>query len=62
MSMSLLLRIDWDGDQPVGTVALNGGSAGPVPFRGWLELAAAVHRLAPGRPAARREARPAIRR
>ena len=47
MSVSLLLHIDWHGDQPVGTVALRGGSAGPVPFRGWLELAAAVHRLAP---------------
>jgi hypothetical protein len=45
MSTSLLLHVDWEGDQPVGTVALRGGSAGPLPFRGWLELAAAVHRL-----------------
>lgn len=45
MSMSLLLRIDWVDDQPVGTVAVRGSSAGPLPFRGWLELAAAVHRL-----------------
>ncbi len=45
MSVSLLLSIDWEGDQPVGTVALRGGSADPLPFRGWLELAAAVERL-----------------
>ena len=47
MSVSLLLHIDWEGDQPVGSVALRGGSAAPVPFRGWLELAAAVQRLSP---------------
>ena len=45
MSVSLLLHIEWEGDQPVGTVALRGGSEGPLSFRGWLELAAAVHRL-----------------
>ena len=45
MNVSLLLHIDWEGDQPVGTVALRGGPVRPLSFRGWLELAAAVQRL-----------------
>jgi hypothetical protein len=47
VTVSLLLDLRWEHDQPVGTVALRDGAAAPLAFRGWLELAAAVEALTP---------------